>query len=91
MKLRDCKLNLKLQEEIDKRILIRHMYGATPIAIFLFLLLDFHYNFSVYVLTDIIVLTTRILVSKKYHPSLDLFLPLISWTISTSIVFLIHP
>lgn len=53
------------------------------------MLLDFRYNFSVYVLTDIFVLATRLLATRKYRPSLDLFLPFISWIISTAIVLFV--
>ncbi len=91
MKLRDCKRTLRFQEEVDIRILFRHLCGAVPIGLFLWMLLDFHYNFSVYVLTDTFVLAIRLLASRKYHPSLDLFLPFISWIISTSIVLFVHP
>ena len=91
MKLQDCKLILRLQEEVDAHILFRHLCGAVPIGLFLSLFLDFHYNFSVYVLTDAFVLAIRLLAFKKYHPSLDLFLPFISWIISTSIVLLTYP
>ena len=90
MRFQDCKLNLMLQEKVDAHILFRHLCGAIPIALFLLMLLDRHYNFSVYVLTDTVVLATRLLASKKYHPSLDLFLPFISWIISTAIVFLTY-
>ena len=90
MKFHDCKLNLKLQEKVDAHILFRHLCGAIPIALFLWMLLDFHYNFSVYVLTDTSVLAIRLLASRKFHPSLDLFLPFISWIISTAIVFLTY-
>ena len=85
------KLCLMLQEKVDAHILFRHLCGAIPIGLFLWMLLDFHYNFSVYVLTDTCVLATRLLASRKYHPSLDLFLPFISWIISTAIVFLTYP
>ena len=91
MKFHDCKLNLMLQEKVDAHILFRHLCGAIPIALFLWMLLDFHYNFSVYVLTDTSVLAIRLLASRKFHPSLDLFLPFISWIISTAIVFLTCP
>lgn len=91
MKLHDCKLNLMLQEEVDIRILFRHLCGAIPIVLFLSMLLDFHYNFSVYVLTDTFVLAIRLLSSRKFHPSLDFFLPFSSWIISTAIVFLSYP
>ena len=91
MRIQDCKLSLRLQEKVDARIMFRHLCGAIPIGLFLWMLLDFHYNFSVYVLTDTSVLAIRLLASRKYHPSLDLFLPFISWIISTSIVFLMHP
>ena len=91
MSFKDCKLNLMLQEKVDAHILFRHLCGAIPISLFLFMLLDFHYNFSVYVLTDSFVLAIRLLASKKYHPSLDLFLPFISWIISTSIVLFVRP
>ena len=91
MKFHDCKLNLKLPEKVDARIMFRHLCGAIPIGLFLWMLLDFHYNFSFYVLTDTFVLATRLLASRKYHPSLDLFLPFISWIISTAIVFLTYP
>ena len=91
MKFHDCKLNLKLQEKVDARIMFRHLCGAIPIGLFLWMLLDFHYNFSVYVLTDAFVLATRLLAYRKYHPSLDLFLPFISWIISTAIVLLTYP
>jgi len=91
MKNRDCKLCLRLQEKVDAHILFRHLCGAVPIGLFLWMLLDFHYNFSVYVLTDTVVLATRLIASRKYHPSLDLFLPFISWIVSTAIVFLTYP
>jgi len=91
MNLADCKLSLRLQEKVDAHILFRHLCGAVPIAIFLSMFLDFHYNFSVYVLTDSFVLATRLLASGKYHPSLDFFLPFISWITSTLIVFLTYP
>ena len=91
MRIQDCKLSLRLQEKVDARIMFRHLCGAIPIALFLWMLLDFHYNFSVYVLTDTSVLAIRLLASRKYHPSLDLFLPFISWIISTAIVFLTYP
>ena len=91
MKFPDCKLSLRLQEKVDAHIMFRHLCGAIPIGLFLWMLLDFHYNFSVYVLTDTFVLAARLLASRKYHPSLDLFLPFISWIISTAIVFLTHP
>lgn len=87
----DIILTLKLQEEIDRRILFRHLCGAFPIALFLWMLLDMHYNFSVYVLTDSLALATRLVAFRKFHPSLDLFLPFISWIISTAIVFLTYP
>ena len=90
MRFQDCKLNLMLQEEVDAHILFRHLCGAIPIALFLLMLLDRHYNFSVYVLTDTFVLAIRLIASRKYHPSLDLFLPFISWIISTAIVFLTY-
>ena len=90
MKFHDCKLILMLREEVDAHILFRHLCGAIPIGLFLWMLLDFHYNFSVYVLTDTFVLAIRLLATKKYHPSLDLFLPFISWILSTSIVFLTY-
>lgn len=91
MKFQDCKLSFWFQEEVDAHILFRHLCGAIPIGLFLFMLLDFHYNFSVYVMTDSFVLAIRLLASKKYHPSLDLFLPFISWIISTSIVLFVRP
>ena len=91
MKNRDCKLCLRLQEKVDAHILFRHLCGAIPIGLFLWMLLDFHYNFFVYVLTDAFVLAIRLLASRKYHSSLDLFLPFISWIISTSIVLFVHP
>jgi len=91
MRFHDSKLILNLQEEVDIHILFRHLCGAVPIALFLSMLLDFHYNFSVYVLTDAFVLATRLLAYRKYHPSLDLFLPFISWIISTAIVLLTYP
>ena len=91
MDFHDCKLCLMLQEKVDAHILFRHLCGAIPIALFLLMLLDRHYNFSVYVLTDTFVLATRLIASRKYHPSLDLFLPFISWIISTAIVFLTYP
>ena len=91
MRFQNCKLTLKLQEKVDAHILFRHLCGAIPIGLFLWMLLDFHYNFSVYVLTDTFVLATRLIASRKYHPSLDLFLPFISWIISTAIVFLTYP
>ena len=91
MNFHDCKLSLRLQEKVDAHILFRHLCGAIPIGLFLWMLLDFHYNFSVYVLTDTFVLATRLIASRKYHPSLDLFLPFISWIISTMIVLLVHP
>ena len=91
MKIQNCKLSLRLQEEVNAHILFRHLCGAIPIALFLLMLLDRHYNFSVYVLTDTVVLATRLLASRKYHPSLDLFLPFISWTVSTAIVLSVHP
>ena len=91
MKFPDCKLILMLREEVDARILFRHLCGAVPIGIFLWMLLDFHYNFSVYVLTDTFVLASRLIATRKNHPSLDLFLPFISWIISTAIVFLTYP
>ena len=90
MRFQDCKLNLMLQEKVDAHILFRHLCGAIPIALFLLMLLDRHYNFSVYVLTDTFVLAIRLIASRKYHPSLDLFLPFISWIISTAIVFLTY-
>ena len=91
MRFQDCKLSQRLQEKVDAHILFRHLCGAIPIALFLWMILDFHYNFSVYVLTDTFVLATRLIASRKYHPSLDLFLPFISWIISTAIVFLTYP
>ena len=91
MDFHDCKLCLMLQEKVDAHILFRHLCGAVPIGLFLWMLLDFHYNFSIYVLTDTSVLATRLVASRKYHPSLDLFLPFISWIVSTAIVFLTYP
>ena len=91
MSISDYKLCMRLQEKVDAHILFRHLCGAIPIGLFLWMLLDFHYNFSIYVMTDTCVLAIRLLASGKYHPSLDLFLPFISWIISTAIVFLTYP
>ena len=68
---------MKINQQIDNRILLRHIYVATPIAVLLFLMLDFHYRFTLFFVVDPIVLALRILLSSK-KISIDFVLPFFS-------------
>ena len=68
---------MKINQQIDNRILLQHIYVATPIAVFLFLMLDCHYCFTLFLVIDSLVFAFRILLSSK-KMSIDFLLPFFS-------------